>query len=294
MRDRMAVSVVSIPFDPASPTGAATTVRIGRDQGLALIAGPCVIESAEHCLRVGEQIAQICRRLGIPWIFKASYDKANRSSVAGFRGPGLDEGLEILARVRSELGVCVLSDIHEAAQAQSAGQVLDVIQIPAFLCRQTELLLAAGRTGKVVNIKKGQFMSPEGMANAVEKVLSTGNDRVLLTERGTFFGYDRLVNDMTSLARMQRFAPVVFDATHSCQRPGALGVQSGGERRFVPVLARAAVAAGADALFLEVHDDPPKAKCDAATVWPLQELAALLESCLKIASVVRGAGSGAG
>ncbi len=283
----MAATIVDIPFEQVPSARIDAGVRVGRGCPLALIAGPCVIESADHCLRLAEQIGEVCRRLDVRWIFKASYEKANRSSLSGFRGPGLEQGLRVLERVRSEAGVCVLSDVHEVSQAAPAGEVLDVIQIPAFLCRQTELILAAGRTGRAVNLKKGQFMSPDGMANAAEKVLATGNQRVMVTERGTFFGYDRLVNDMTSIARMGGFAPVVFDATHSCQRPGAMGLQSGGEREFVPLLARAAVAAGADALFLEVHDDPPNAKCDAATVWPMDQLAGLLESCLQIAAIVR-------
>jgi len=263
----------------------------GSGDRLTLIAGPCVIESRDHTLMLAERIASVCRSLEVPLIFKASFDKANRSSGAGFRGPGLDEGLKILAAVRRETGLPVLSDIHEPGQAEAAGKVLDVLQIPAFLCRQTDLLLAAGRTGKAVNVKKGQFMSPEEMGNAVAKVLEAAgrgdNDRVLLTERGTFFGYHRLVNDMTAIPRMQTYAPVVFDATHSCQQPGAAGHQSGGERQFVPTLALAAVAAGADALFLEVHDDPDRARSDPATVWPLDRLAALLRSCLAVAGAAR-------
>lgn len=261
------------------------SIEIGAGRPLAVIAGPCVIESREHTLRMAEAIHAIACGLEVPLIFKASFDKANRSSLSGFRGPGLEAGLAVLAEVRREVGVPVLSDIHEPGQASPAGEVLDVLQIPAFLCRQTDLLAAAGATGRAVNVKKGQFMAPEDMGHAVAKVLGsieTRNDRVLLTERGTFFGYRNLVNDMTAIPRMQAFAPVVFDATHSCQHPGAAGDRSGGAREFVPVLARAAVAAGADALFLEVHDNPPAARSDAATVWPVSELEALLAQCLRI------------
>lgn len=251
-------------------------VPIGGGSPLAVIAGPCVIESEDHTLRLAESIRQICDELKIPFIFKASFDKANRSSVHSFRGPGLDEGLRILGKVRKELGVPVLSDIHEREQAASAGEVLDCIQIPAFLCRQTDLLAAAAKTGRCVNVKKGQFMSPEEMENVCAKLRESGCENYLLTERGTFFGYNRLVNDMTAIPRMQAYAPVVFDATHSCQQPGAAGTQSGGQRQFVPTLAAAATAAGTDALFLEVHDRPDQAKSDPATVWPLDRLHVLL------------------
>jgi len=251
--------------------------------GLCVIAGPCVIESRDHCLALAAHAAEVCGRLGLGYIFKASFDKANRSRMASSRGPGLDEGLAILAAVKRGLGVPVTSDIHETAQAEPAATVLDLLQIPAFLCRQTDLLLAAGRAGRPVNVKKGQFLSPEEMVGPVEKVRSTGNGNVVLTERGTFFGYHRLVNDMTAIPRMRELAPVVFDATHSCQLPGAAGDRSGGQRQFVPALARAAVAAGADALFLEIHDDPPRALSDAETVWPLDWLEALLTDCLRIA-----------
>lgn len=257
-------------------------ISIGSGRPLALIAGPCVIESREHCLKIAELAAAICRRLNIPYIFKASFDKANRTSVDSFRGPGLESGLATLAEVRKKIGVPILSDIHEITQAAPAGQVLDIIQIPAFLCRQTDLLFAASKTGKVVNVKKGQFMAPDQMRHAVKKVHSGGNDRILLTERGAFFGYGRLVNDMTAIDVMRGFAPVVFDATHSCQSPGAAGSQTGGERRYAPLLARAAVAAGADAIFLEIHDHPDKALSDAATVWPIDQLESLLRPCVQI------------
>lgn len=258
-------------------------VRIGPGAPLALIAGPCVIESHEHTLRMAEGIKEITDRLGIPLIFKASYDKANRSSLNSFRGPGIDAGLAILSDVHMSLGVPVTSDVHEPDQCEVAGQVLDILQIPAFLCRQTDLLVAAAKTGRIINIKKGQFISPEEMRLAVEKVRESGAGGALLTERGTFFGYGRLVNDMTSMARMATFAPVVFDATHSCQLPGQGGTQSGGQREMVPTLARAGVAAGANALFLEVHDEPDKAKSDSATVWPLSQLEPVLVACQRIA-----------
>ena len=254
--------------------------RVGPGQPLMLIAGPCVIESLDHCIQIARLAADVCRRLGANYVFKASFDKANRTSVHSFRGPGLEAGLEILACVRREVGVPILTDIHEPEQAAAAGRVVDVIQIPAFLCRQTDLLVAAARTGKAVNVKKGQFMAPEQMNQAVRKVREGGNERVLLTERGTFFGYGRLVNDMTALDVMRRFAPVIFDATHSCQLPGGAGTQSGGLRQYVPLLARAACAAGVDGLFLEIHDDPPHARSDAATVWPLDQLEPLLRACV--------------
>ena len=254
------------------------------DGRLLLIAGPCVIESEEHTLRLAARISEIAARVGLKYCFKASFDKANRSSGKSFRGPGLEEGLRILAKVRESVGVPVLSDVHEPAQAVPAGGVLDCLQVPAFLCRQTDLLLACAQTGKCVNIKKGQFLSPEKMQLAVEKVRSAGNENVMLTERGTFFGYERLTNDMTGLAVMRRFAPVVFDATHSVQHPGAAGAVTGGAREHIPLLARSAVAAGVDGLFLEVHDDPEHAKSDAATVWPLERLEPLLSTCARLAA----------
>ena len=258
-------------------------LQIGHGQPLALIAGPCVIESREHTLRMADAVARLCRQRQIPFVFKASFDKANRSSIDSFRGPGPTDGLPILAEVRRELDIPVLCDIHLPEQAEPAGEVLDCVQVPAFLCRQTDLLIAAARTGKCVNVKKGQFMSPEEMENVVRKIRSAGNDNVLLTERGTFFGYNRLVNDLTAIPRMQRFAPVVFDATHSCQQPGGAGTQTAGQRQFTPTLALAAVAAGTDALFLEVHDDPENARSDPATVYPLDELANLLDRIHRVA-----------
>lgn len=266
------------------------SVSIGEGRPLALLAGPCVIESERHTIRLAEAIREICARLSFPFIFKASFDKANRSSIESYRGPGLDEGLRILSKTRDAIDGPVLTDIHEASQAQPVGEVLDLIQIPAFLCRQTDLLAAAAKTGKPVNVKKGQFQSPEEMKNVVEKIKANGNDQVLLTERGTFFGYHRLVNDMTSIPRMRALAPVVFDATHSCQMPGGLGFQSGGSREYAGTLAQAAVAAGADAIFIEVHDDPDNAMSDPATVWPLDQLEALLRRCQAIRAASGGTG----
>lgn len=259
---------------------------VGPGQPLLLIAGPCVIESLDHCLRIATAVAALSRRFECQYVFKASFDKANRSSIHSFRGPGLEAGLQILAQVRERTGIPVLSDIHEPAQAAPAGQVLDCLQIPAFLCRQTDLLLACAATGRCVNVKKGQFLAPEKMQLAAEKVREGGNANVLLTDRGTFFGYERLVNDFTGLQVMRQFAPVVFDATHSVQYPGGAGQVTGGRREFIPLLARAAVAAGIDGLFLEVHDNPAAARSDAATVWPLEQLEGLLASCARIRAAI--------
>jgi 2-dehydro-3-deoxyphosphooctonate aldolase (KDO 8-P synthase) len=256
---------------------------------LFVIAGPCVIESLELCLEVGRHVKNVCAELGLAYIFKASFDKANRSSNASFRGPGLEAGLKILERVRGELGVPVLTDVHETHHAEAAGKIVDVLQVPAFLARQTDLLLACGKTGKTVNVKKGQFMAPAEMGLAIEKIKSTGNDRIMLTERGTFFGYGRLVNDFTGLAVMAKFGqPVVFDVTHSTQQPAGLGNTSGGNPEYSPLLARAAMATGlVDGLFLECHPEPKKAKSDAATMMGLGEVGALLKSCLEIRRLVK-------
>lgn len=262
--------------------------KIGPGHAPALIAGPCVIESTDHCLMLADAARKACEPLGVRYIFKASFDKANRTSIKSDRGPGIDAGLKTLADVRRKTGLPVLTDVHEWQQAAAIGEVCDIIQIPAFLCRQTDLLVAAAKTGKVVNIKKGQFMAPEQMREAAAKVRDSGNSRVLLTDRGTFFGYGQLVNDMTCIPIMRELAPVVFDATHSCQVPGGLGVQSGGRREFIPTLARSGIAAGADALFLEIHDNPEQAKSDKATVLPHGELKALLESCKRVWDAVRG------
>ena len=271
-----------------SPSARLGPHTVGAGRPLLLIAGPCVIESRDHSLRLAEAIHTIVRRLDLPFVFKASYDKANRSSGASFRGPGLEEGLRTLAAVRESLGVPVLSDVHDASQAEPAGAVLDCLQIPAFLCRQTDLLLACGKTGRCVNIKKGQFVAPQKMRLAAEKVRGTGNENVLLTERGATFGYERLVCDMTGLEVMRQFAPVIFDATHSVQHPGVPGETTGGARQFIPLLARAATAAGIDGLFLEVHDDPEHARSDAATVWPLDRLEGLLHEIVRLRAALAG------
>jgi 2-dehydro-3-deoxyphosphooctonate aldolase (KDO 8-P synthase) len=260
------------------------SVRIGGGYPLALIAGPCVIENESHLLQVGERLQEICAAASVPLILKASFDKANRSSHRSYRGPGLTEGLRTLGRVRAKLGVPILSDVHETAQVSSAAEVLDVIQIPAFLCRQTDLLLAAGRTGRPVNVKKGQFVAPEDMANVVEKIRSTGNHQILLTERGASFGYRNLVVDMRALPILRSFGcPVIFDATHSVQLPGAAGSASSGQREFVAPLARAAVAVGIDALFLEVHPEPDRAPSDGPNMLPLDALPSLLADVAAIA-----------
>ena len=254
---------------------------------LALIAGPCVAEGLEMCLEIAECVADVCRRLDVGYVFKASYDKANRSSADSYRGPGLREGLAWLAEVRQRTGAPVLSDVHDVAQVAPAAEVLDGLQVPAFLCRQTDLLVACGQSHRAVNIKKGQFMAPWDMERAVAKVRHAGNDQVLLTERGTSFGYNRLVTDFRGIPQMRRFAPVVFDATHSVQEPGALGSASGGEREYAPLLAAAAMAAGADALFIETHPDPPRARSDAATQIPLDQLESVLRRCLAVFHAAR-------
>ena len=250
---------------------------------LFLIAGPCVIESEEHAFKMAESISGVCKALKLPYIFKASFDKANRTSVRSFRGPGLKEGLRILHNISLVTGLPVLTDVHEPDQAEAAGEVVDVLQIPAFLCRQTDLLVAAGKTGKAINIKKGQFVSPWDMRHAVEKVRSTGNERVFLTERGSSFGYNNLVVDMRSLAIMREIAPVVFDATHSVQLPSAgENAQSGGQPQFIPLLSRAAVAAGVDGIFMEVHDNPKEAKSDGANAMDLKNLRGVLQQLLAV------------
>jgi 2-dehydro-3-deoxyphosphooctonate aldolase (KDO 8-P synthase) len=263
-------------------------VNVGLNEPFFVIAGPCVIESEELCLSVGSVLKTIQQETGVPFIFKASFDKANRTSVNSFRGPGLEKGLDILRRVREATGLPILTDIHEPAQASPVGEVVDCLQVPAFLCRQTDLLVACGRTGKTVNIKKGQFVSPEEMKNAVEKVRSTGNEKICLTERGAFFGYNRLVNDMTAITRMQQLGcAVIFDATHSTQQPGGLGTASAGRREMAPVLARSAVAAGANGLFMEVHPDPAGALCDAECMLPLDQVKSLVQTCKQIFDLVR-------
>lgn len=262
------------------------SVHIG-SASLFLIAGPCVIESESHALHMAEAIQRIASGLGIPYIFKASYDKANRTSSGSFRGPGLKEGTAILRRLAESTGLPVLTDVHAAADCEPVAEAVDILQIPAFLCRQTDLLLAAGNTGRAVNVKKGQFVAPWDMRYAVEKVAGTGNPRVFVTERGASFGYNNLVVDMRSLAIMRQFAPVVFDGTHSVQTPSAAGGVSGGQPEFIPVLARAAVAAGVDGIFLEVHDDPANAKSDGANALDLKFLPQLLETLLAIRAAAR-------
>ena len=258
-------------------------VTAGGTTPLCLIAGPCVIESEENALKLAREIKAVCARLKVPFIFKASYDKANRSSLKSYRGPGMPRGLAILKRVKEELLIPVLSDVHETSQVAAAAEVLDVIQIPAFLCRQTDLLVEAAKSGKPLNLKKGQFLSPQEMENAVEKVLSQGNDRILLTERGTFFGYNNLVFDVRSIPTMKRWGfPVIIDASHIVQRPGGRGAASGGEAEFIPLMVRTGVAAGADGLFLEVHEDPAKALSDGFNSLILNRLEDVLRSALRI------------
>jgi 2-dehydro-3-deoxyphosphooctonate aldolase (KDO 8-P synthase) len=264
-------------------------VKIGLQTPLFVMAGPCVIESEQSCLEIAARLVQIAERTGAGLIFKASFDKANRSSRSSFRGPGLEAGLRVLEKVRAESGLPVMTDVHESGQAGAVGAVADCVQVPAFLCRQTDLLCACAETGKPVNVKKGQFLAPDEMGNVVEKIRACANEQIMLTDRGTFFGYHRLVNDMTAIEEMKRLGcPVVFDATHSTQQPGGLGTASGGRREMAPILARAAVAAGANGLFLEVHPEPEQAKSDAASVLPLDELEGVIRICQDIFEVVHG------
>ena len=265
-------------------------VRFGGGHPLAVIAGPCVIEGRDHALRHAEALAAISRELDLPLVFKSSYDKANRSSIDSFRGIGLDDGLAVLAAIRDATGLPVLTDVHDREQATAAGEVVDCLQIPAFLSRQTDLLLAAGATGRAVNVKKGQFLAPEDMTNVVAKLAAHGHRDVLLTERGASFGYRTLVVDFAGFPVMRATGqPLVFDATHSVQRPGGLGTASGGDRTKVPVLARAAVGAGIDGLFLEVHEDPDHAPSDGPNMLPLAELRGLLQQLLRIRAAVADA-----
>lgn len=251
------------------------------------MSGPCVIESEEQCLSIAEILKALCNERGINYIFKSSYDKANRSSIASYRGPGLEQGLRILQKVQKEIGVPVITDVHSPEEATEVGKVCDLIQIPAFLCRQTDLLVAAGLTGRPVSIKKGQFLAPWDMKHAVEKVRSTGNQQIITVDRGVTFGYNNLVSDMRSIPIMQGLGhPVCFDATHSVQLPGGLGDTSGGQRQFIATLARAAIAAGADCLFMEAHPDPERAKSDAGSQMDLKELPALLDVLVKLYEVV--------
>src|SRR6266576_4090643 len=265
------------------------SIEMGGGSPLFLIAGPCVIESEAHARMMAERVAKIAEDVGdMPYVFKASFDKANRSSVNSFRGPGLKEGLRILGKIKSDLKLTILTDIHEASQAAPVAEVVDILQIPAFLARQTDLLVAAGKTGRTVNIKKPQFVSPWDMKNAVEKVESTGNKQIILTERGASFGYQNLVVDFRSFSVLKKYGyPVVFDVTHSVQLPGGQGHASGGQPEFIEPLARAGVAAGVDGIFLETHDNPPAALSDGANALPLSQLAGLLARLKELSSLVR-------
>ena len=262
--------------------------EMGAVNPLVLMSGPCVLENLDRCIYIGKTIRDITQRLGIPYIFKASFDKANRSSFHGFRGPGIEKGLKMLAEIKKELGVPVVTDIHTELQPEPVAKVVDVLQIPAFLCRQTDLLNAAAKTGAVINVKKGQFMAPKDMRNVVDKLLEGGNSNIILTERGASFGYNNLVVDMRSFPIMRSFGyPVVFDATHSVQLPGGAGSSSGGNRELAEYLARAAIGAGVDGLFMEVHDNPEEALCDGPNSLYLDQLEDILKDCLSIYNIVR-------
>jgi len=264
------------------------SLRLGGANPLFLIAGPCVIESESHARTMAEQVAKIASDAGVPYIFKASYDKANRSSIKAFRGPGLAEGLRILAKIKADLHLPILADIHDASQAAPAAEVADILQIPAFLSRQTDLLLAAAKTGRIVNIKKAQFLSPWDMGNVAEKVASAGNHNIILTERGASFGYNNLVVDMRTFPILQKFGyPVVYDVTHSVQIPGGLGHASGGQPEFIETLARAGVATGVDGLFLEAHDNPAAALSDGPNALPLAQLPQLLSRIKELSTLIR-------
>jgi 2-dehydro-3-deoxyphosphooctonate aldolase (KDO 8-P synthase) len=263
-------------------------LTVGNDRPLLVIAGPCQLESLDHAQMIAGRMAEACRAAGAQYVFKASYDKANRTSLSGKRGLGIEAGLQVLAAVRA-MGLPVLTDVHDAAQARAAAAVVDVIQIPAFLCRQTDLLLAAGETGAVVNVKKGQFLAPWDMANVAAKVASTGNDRILLTERGVSFGYNTLVADMRSLPIMARTGwPVIMDATHSVQQPGGQGSSSGGQREFAPVMARAAVSLGIAGVFIETHEDPDRAPSDGPNMIPLDQMHQLIDSLMAFDRLAKG------
>jgi len=259
------------------------SVIFGGKKPLVLIAGPCVIESPSGTLKIAEAIKKITSKLGVPFVFKASYDKANRTSIKSFRGPGIEEGLKVLSQIKSKLNVPVLSDVHDIEQIKIAAEVLDIIQIPAFLCRQTDLIVAAAKTGKAVNVKKGQFMAPWDVNGIVKKMEEAGNRNLLLTERGVSFGYNNLITDFRALPVMRSTGyPVIFDATHSVQKPGGLGTSSGGESQYIPLLARCAVAAGVDAIFLETHPNPAKALSDGPNSLPLKNLEKLLKDLIAI------------
>lgn len=261
---------------------------IGPNEPLVIMSGPCVIESEDHCLRVAEILKKMFEKHGVILIFKSSYDKANRTSYHSFRGPGLDEGLRILQRVQNELDLPVVTDVHSPEEAKAAGEVCEIIQIPAFLCRQTDLVVAAAETGAVISVKKGQFLAPEDMANVVNKIVSAGNDKIILVDRGTSFGYHQLISDMRAIPIMQKLNyPVCFDATHSVQKPGGMGTESGGDQEFIPTLAKAALAAGANCLFIEAHPEPAKAKSDKNTVMDLKDLDRLLPQFKQIYDLIQ-------
>jgi 2-dehydro-3-deoxyphosphooctonate aldolase (KDO 8-P synthase) len=265
------------------------SVEIGGDRPLVVIAGPCVVESKESALRHAAALKERADRVGVPYIFKSSYDKANRSSASSFRGPGLEKGLAILAEVKNKVGVPILTDVHEIDQIAAVKEVADVLQIPAFLCRQTDFVTAVARSGRVVNVKKGQFLAPWDIGNVLQKILATGNEQVLLTERGVSFGYNNLISDMRSLVIMREIGyPVVFDATHSLQLPGGLGKASGGDRKFIGALARAAVAVGVDGLFMEVHEDPDHALSDGPNSLPLGQFERLLRVVKRLDEIQKG------
>ena len=277
----MSVSPVAV----STPVG--KEIKVGSGQPLLLIAGPCALESEELARRVAGEMQEICGRLDLSYVFKASFDKANRTSLESYRGPGLDEGLSILSKIREEMQVPVISDVHDVSQVASAAEVLDIIQIPAFLCRQTDLLVAAAQTGKTINLKKGQFVSPWDMENGLNKLRGAGGKKTMLVERGACFGYNNLVVDMRSLPVMRGFGcPLIFDATHSVQLPGGAGGSSGGQREFIAPLSRAAVAAGIDGLFMEVHPNPDKALCDGPNSMPLDQIEKLLIQLLRIQEAV--------
>ncbi len=264
-------------------------IEFGNDRAFVLVSGPCQIESRDHAFTLAERLSGIAKAAGVPFVFKSSFDKANRTSVGGKRGVGIDEGLRILADVRREIGCPVLTDIHTAEQAAPAAEAVDILQIPAFLCRQTDLLIAAGKTGAAINVKKGQFLAPWDMAAVAAKIASTGNERIILTDRGASFGYNTLVSDLRALPIMAKTGyPVVFDATHSVQAPGGMGTSSGGDRTFAPALARAAVAVGVAAVFAEAHDDPDNAPSDGPVMLPLEWMPGLIETLKRIDAVVKG------
>ena len=289
MTDTPGPAAQPVPAHAVTVGSASAPVTFGNDQPFVLISGPCQIESESHATEVASALQEMTRALGIPLVFKSSYDKANRTSAAAARGVGLARGLEILARIRERLGVPVLTDVHEAAHCAPAAADVDILQIPAFLCRQTDLLVAAGETGAAINVKKGQFLAPWDMANVAAKVAATGNTRILLTERGASFGYNTLVSDMRALPILARTGhPVVFDATHSVQQPGGLGAASGGQREFAPVLARAALAVGVAALFIEAHPDPDHAPSDGPTMIALRDMPALLRRLALFDAVAKG------